>query len=126
MARAEDIKPGLWDLSLEARVDAEPGFQPGPVSLTQCITKEDARDPGKVLVPIASAGATGCTFTKENYAGQAFQFAMQCSGTLSLETTGEVTFSATTLRGLLTTSSLIDGKKVEFKSMLSGRRIGEC
>jgi hypothetical protein len=37
-----------------------------------------------------------------------------------------VIFSATTLRGLLTTSSQIDGKNVEFKSMLLGHRIGAC
>jgi hypothetical protein len=51
---------------------------------------------------------------------------MQCSGTLELKTTGEVTFSATMLRGMITTSSSIDGKKVEFKSALVGRRLGEC
>jgi len=126
IAHAEDIGPGLWELSLEAKVEAEPGFQPGPMTLTQCITKQDALDPSKVLSPIASAGATDCSYTNKNYAGQEFRFTMQCSGTLKLTTTGEVTFSATTLRGAITTSSLIDGKNVEFKSTLSGRRVGEC
>ena len=39
---------------------------------------------------------------------------------------GEVTFSATMLRGMITTSSSIDGKTVEFKSALIGHRLGDC
>jgi len=126
VALAEDIAPGLWELSLEARVDSEPDFQPGPMTLNQCVTKDDARDPGKLLGAIASAGATGCSYSQTSYVGQVFRFTMQCAGTLELKTTGEVTFSATALRGVITTSSSIDGKKVEFKSALVGRRLGEC
>lgn len=126
VARAEDIAPGLWELSLEARVDSDAGFQPGPMTLNQCITTDDARDPGKLLGPIAAAGATGCSYSEKHYVGKKFHFTMQCSGTLELKTTGEVTFSATMLRGMITTSSSIDGKTVEFKSALIGHRLGDC
>jgi len=125
-ARAEDLTPGLWELAMEARVDAEPSFQPGPITVNQCLTKADARDPSKVLGPIATAGATGCSYSEKSYVGQKFRFAMQCSGTLELKTTGEVTFSATVLRGAITTTTSVDGKKVELKSTLIGRRLGDC
>jgi len=126
VARAEDIAPGLWELSLEARVDSDAGSQPAPVTLSQCITKDDARDPSKILGPIAAAGATGCSYSKKSYVGQEFRFTMECSGTLELKTSGEVTFSATKLRGMIATSSSIDGKKVEIESALVGRRLGDC
>ena len=126
VARADDLSPGLWELAMEARVDAEPGFQPGPITVNQCLTKADARDPSKVLAPIATSGATGCSYSEKSYVGQKFRFAMQCSGTLELRTTGEVMFTATTLRGAITTTSSIDGKKVELKSTLTGRRVGDC
>jgi Protein of unknown function (DUF3617) len=126
VAYAEDPAPGLWALSLEAKVDSAPGFEPGPLTVNQCFTKADAADPSKLLGPIASAGAAGCSYSKASYVGQAFHFAMECAGTFELRTTGEVTFTATTLRGLITTSSSIDGKKVEFKSVLSGHRVGDC
>ena len=125
-ARADDIAPGLWELSLEARVDSEPGFQPGPMTLNQCVTPADASDPGKLLGPIAAAGATDCSYLEKRYVGREFRFTMQCSGTLELTTTGTVTFSTTMLRGLITTSSSIDGKRVEFKSALAGHRLGDC
>ena len=126
VARAEDLSPGLWELALEARVDSEPGFQPGPITVNQCLTKADAKDPSKVLAPIATSGATGCSYSEKSYVGQKFRFAMQCAGTLELKTTGEVMFSATMLRGTITTTSSIDGKKVELKSTLAGRRLGDC
>ena len=75
---------------------------------------------------LATAGATDCSYTEKSYNGQTFRFLMQCAGTLQIKTSGEVTFSATTLRGTLTTSSSIDGKKVEVKSTLVGRRLGDC
>jgi len=124
--RAEDLAPGLWELSLEARVDSEPGFQPGPITLNQCLTADSARDPAKLLGPIASAGATGCNYSQKNYLGQQFRFTMQCSGVFELKTTGEVSFSSTKLQGTITTSSSIDGKTVEFTSVLAGRRVGDC
>jgi hypothetical protein len=126
IARADDVAAGLWELSLEARVEAEPGFQPGPMSVNQCVTREDARDPGKLLGPIAAAGASDCHYLETSYVGETFRFTMQCAGTLDLKTTGEVTMSATMLHGLLTTSSTIEGRKVEFKSTLVGRRLGNC
>ena len=126
VARADDIAPGLWELSLEARVEAEPGFQPEPTKVNQCVTKDDATDPSRILGPIASAGATDCRYSEKSYVGDTFRFTMQCSGLLELRTTGEVTLSATLLRGLITTSSKLDGRKVEFKSTLVGRRLGDC
>jgi hypothetical protein len=126
IARADDIAPGLWELTLEASVESDPGFQPGPMTLNQCISKEGPRDPGTLLGPIAGAGATGCSYSEQSYLGQEFRFTMQCSGALDLKTTGTVTFSATTLRGMMTTSSAIDGKTVQFKSVLVGHRLGEC
>jgi Protein of unknown function (DUF3617) len=125
-ACAEDVAPGLWELTLEARVESDPAFQPGPITLNQCVSKDGPRDPGTLLGPIAEAGATGCSYSEQSYVGQEFRFTMQCAGILELKTTGTVTFSATTLRGTLTTSSSIDGKKVEFKSALVGHRLGEC
>ncbi|HUO80250.1 MAG TPA: DUF3617 family protein [Steroidobacteraceae bacterium] len=126
VARAEDIAPGLWELALEAAVEADPAFQPGPMTVRQCVTRDDARDPGKILGPISSAGASDCSYAAKSYVGRVFRFTLQCSGTLQLRTTGEVTFSGAALRGVLTTSSAIEGKPVEFRSTLVGHRIGEC
>ena len=126
VARADDLTPGLWELSLDAKAASEPGFQAGPIMVNQCLTKDDARDPRKVLGPLTTAGATDCTYSRSTYDGGTFRFAMQCGGTLGLKTTGEVTFSATLFNGTITTSSTIAGKRVDFKSAITGRRLGDC
>ena len=40
-SRAADISPGLWEISMETRVAATPGFAPEPFKLTQCFTADD-------------------------------------------------------------------------------------
>jgi hypothetical protein len=125
-AGAGDIAPGLWELALNATVEAEPGFQPGPVTVNQCISLNDTRDMSKVLAPITGSGATDCRYLEKSYVGEMFRFVMQCAGTLDLSTAGEVTFSATMMHGTITTSTIVDGKRVEFKSVISGRRLGDC
>jgi hypothetical protein len=126
VARADDLAPGLWELSLEAKVEADPGFQTGPLTVNQCVTKNETSDMSKVLAPITTAGASNCSFSEKSYVGDTFRFTMQCAGTLQLKTTGEVTFSATAMHGTITTSSTIDGKSVEFTSAISGHRLGDC
>lgn len=126
LAAADDPVPGLWEISLEARVAAEPGFQPPAQSISQCLTKADARDPSRVLGPLAGSGGADCRYTRAGYEDNVFRFALQCTSPLPLATTGEVTFSASAVHGTLTTISKIAGHDVEFKSTLTGRRLGDC
>lgn len=125
-AVAGDVTPGLWELSLEASVDAAPGFAPGAMALNKCFSKADARDPAKFLAAVETSAAADCTFTDRTYVGDTFKFRMTCGGALHMQTSGEITFSATTLNGIVRTSATLDGNVVEFKSTLAGRRLGDC
>lgn len=126
VAGGADLAPGLWELALEAQVAADPGLQPGTITVNQCVTKDDVRDPSKLLGGLATAGASNCSYLEKGYVGQTFRFVMQCSGTLELKATGEATFSPQALHGAFTTSSVLGGKRVELKSTLTGRRVGNC
>ncbi|MBV9362067.1 MAG: hypothetical protein JO292_11825, partial [Betaproteobacteria bacterium] len=68
-AFADDISPGSWQITMETRVPAEPGFAPPPFQLTQCLTADDARDPSRVLGTVSNPGATGCNYTDKSYSG---------------------------------------------------------
>lgn len=125
-AEAADISPGLWELTLETRVSAAPGFVPPPYTLNQCLTAADARDPGRVLGGVANPGASGCTYTERSYSGNTFRFRMQCAGTLGISSHGEVSFTATTLAGTITATAGQGGQKTEFSNLIRGRRIGGC
>ena len=125
-AQAQDISPGLWQLSVETRVSAAPGFAPVPYTMNQCFTAADARDPSRVLGGVANPGASGCTYTDKAYRGNTFRFTMQCGGAFAISTHGDVSFTATTLDGTITASADVGGQKTELNSRISGKRIGGC
>jgi Protein of unknown function (DUF3617) len=125
-AQAQDISPGLWQLTIETRVSAIPGFVPAPYTLNQCFTAGDARDPSRVLVGIGNPGASDCTYTDIAYRGNTFHFSMRCAGSFGISTTGEVSFTATTLDGTITVIADVGGQKTEFSNRISGKRIGGC
>ena len=55
-----DIRPGLWDMSVEFSVPADPAFKQPAISRPQCLTAADARDPSRLLAEMSVPGATGC------------------------------------------------------------------
>ncbi len=123
---ADDVSAGLWEISLEARVEAAPDFAPGPTTLTQCLAKADARDPAKLLASVTTPESGDCSFTERSSVGDHFRFKMQCTGTLQMRSTGDVSVSPNRIDGVITTSSTIDGVPVELRSTIHGRRIGDC
>lgn len=123
---AADMSPGLWEITVESRVAAMPDFAPAPVTLKQCLTEADTRDPGKLLGGMANPGATDCTYTDKSYAGNSFRFSMQCAGSYSLQSRGEVSFSADAMSGFINARANLGGEKIEFSNKVSARRLGGC
>jgi hypothetical protein len=125
-AQAQDVSLGLWQLTIQTRVSATPGFEPAPYILNQCFTAADVRDPSQILGGISSPGASDCTYTSKAYSGNTFRFSMQCAVSLGISTRGEERFTATTLDGTLTAITDVSGQKTEFSNRISGKRIGGC
>ena len=123
---AQDILPGLWAITLETRVEGAAGFVPEPYKMNQCFTAADARDPSRVLGPLANPDASGCTYSDKHYAGSTFRFTMECAGALSLKTRGELSFSANQMSGTMTTSGNVLGQSTQFRSLISAQRLGGC
>jgi Protein of unknown function (DUF3617) len=123
---AADISPGLWEITMEARVAAQPGFTPEPARMKQCLTAADARDPSALLGGIANPGASGCSYSDKSYSGNTFRFSMQCAGSYGITSHGEVTFSADTISGTITTIANVGGEKTELSNKITARRLGGC
>jgi hypothetical protein len=117
------ISPGLWQISLQLNTDAVAML---PVTVNQCLTAADAKDPSKLLGSIASPGASGCTYTDKRYSGNTFSFAMTCSGTLAIKAAGQVSFTATTMSGTINTNANINGQVVDMKNEVMAKRVGDC
>jgi hypothetical protein len=123
---AADMSPGLWEITLETRFAAQPGYTPEPVRLQQCLSAADARDPSALLGGMANPGASGCTYTDKAYTGNSFRFSMHCAGSLALQTQGEVSFTADAMTGSITAIANVAGEKTEISNKVSARRLGGC
>ncbi|MBI5920315.1 MAG: DUF3617 family protein [Betaproteobacteria bacterium] len=128
-AVAEDLSPGLWEITLESRVAAnalDPGWTPAPFTLSHCLKGSDAKDPSRLISAIAVPGATDCSYTERSYAGSTFRFALECPGSLGLKTRGSVTFSADSFSGGMTALANVAGQATEMQNRVAGKRIGGC
>ena len=127
LAMAQDVEPGLWQISLETRVPSEPGFVPPSYTITQCINKQDAKEPGMLFSQMGNPGAHDCRYQDRNYhGGNSFTFAMTCKGTYQLRSKGEMTFTKTSMDGTVSAVATINEKDVETQNKLSARRLGDC
>ena len=126
-AIAQDISPGLWEISMETRVASDPGFQPAPYTMTQCLSAADAKDPGALFSKMSNPGASDCRFQDRNYHGSdSFTFSMTCSGIFNVRSSGEVKFTQETMDGTVNATASIGDRDVETQNRLSAHRVGGC
>lgn len=123
---AADIQPGMWALSMESKVASMPDFAPPPYTQDQCLTAQDAKDPSRVLGSVANPGANDCTYTEKDFSGDTFRFKMKCAGSLGIQASGEISYSATTMQGNITTTASVQGQTTEFLLKVSAHRTGSC
>ena len=126
VALAADVSPGSWEITMETRVPAEPGFAPPPFQITQCLTDADARDPSRVLGGVSNPGASSCNYSDKSYSGNTFSFSMQCAGAYEIKASGRVSFTADTMQGMIDSTANVGGKPVQTQNKISARRLGGC
>lgn len=123
---AADIRPGMWELVVESRFAASPDLASEPVTMTQCLTEDDAQDPSRILGGMANPGAADCTYTEKTFNGNVFRFKMQCAGMFGIEAKGEISYSATSMDGSIVTIADMAGQTTELRSRVRARRAGGC
>ena len=124
-AQADDIRPGLWKITMESQVAASPDWKPEPFELTQCLTEADAQNPAGLLLGMATPGATGCDFPGKHYTGNSLKFDVSCSGTLGIKGHGEVTYSASVVDGFLDVN-LGESQKIDMRNKIHASYLGAC
>ena len=129
-AAQADIRPGLWDMSVEFSVPADPAFKQPAISRQQCLTAAEARDPSRLLTEMSVPGATGCAFSGKGGSPGHFEFDVKCEGILAIGGHGSVDYTPTTLQGTLNLDfGLGDteaAKRTGSVSRIAARRIGDC
>jgi hypothetical protein len=111
-----DLEPGNWEIT--ARTDVQGVQDPKALTLTQCLTREQAADPASLF---GSSGAS-CEFLNKKDDGAVMTFDVACAMQPPVRGAGKVSYSSQSLEGDL--ELRLEG--VSMRSHISGRRLGGC
>ena len=115
-----DIEPGQWEMTVTTSVEGMPGGM-APVTQARCLTREDARDPTRLI----GAGA-GCEFSNRRDTGSEITFNVACTGQVPMSGSGAVRYSGQSVDGTLELTANLGNQRLLTRSRLAGKRLGDC
>ncbi len=120
-AWAVDMKEGMWEHTMEVRMEDVPGVPSMPFTTTQCMTKKD-------LVPKSSEKEGNCKVIEQKITGNKVVWKAKCVEKDSvIETAGDITYGGTTYSGSQKTKiTEKGGQTMTSTAKMKGRRIGDC
>ena len=119
-------RDGNWQVTMEMSVPGMPQKMP-PMTLTQCLTPEDAKDPTK-LAPQGGRGATpsNCKVSDYKEQGNKVTWSMRCEGDNPMTGTGEFVYTGATYVGTMNMTTERGGQPMTMTMKYSGKRLGDC
>ena len=130
-------RDGNWKVTMQAEL---PGVRqpPPPIIFTQCVTKEDAEDPAK-LVPLASPGeaspaekkpdekpAVECRVTDQKLDGAKVTWTTHCESLNPMTGVGEFVYGADRYVGTMKVTMKRGDQPVMMTMHYSASRLGDC
>ncbi len=129
-AAQTDIRPGLWNMSVEFSVPADPAFKQPAISRPQCLTAADARDPSRLLAEMSVPGATGCAISGRTGSSGHFEFDVKCEGIFAIGGHGSVDYTPDALQGTVNLDFSLGepgaAKRTGSVSKIAASRVGDC
>jgi hypothetical protein len=122
-------RDGNWDISVEMQMPNMPaGMTMPPMKMTQCITKEEAKDPQKSMPtrPQRGGGAQDCKVTDYKESGNKVTWTMVCTGAQPSNGTGEIVYSGDSYTGTMSINTERGGAPMGMTMKYVGKRLGDC
>lgn len=118
------MQEGKWEVTMKMEMEGAP-FPMPPMVFTQCITKEDLKDPKKTL-PTSSDKKDDCTVKDYAVSGSKVTWKMQCKD--GSTGSGEMVYKGKTSYTGVMKMETANGKRGASKIVqnISGKRIGDC
>jgi hypothetical protein len=117
LAQTAARRDGRWEVRTEMSM---PGMTMPPMTVTQCVTKEEAADPQKSLPQ--SPGQNKCTVSDYKSDGDKITWKVTCQGPGAMSGTGEAVYKSDTFESVMNMESA--GQKMTMKA--TGKRLGDC
>ena len=114
------MKEGKWDITMEFDMPGMP-VKMKPMTMSQCLTKEDVADPNKSL-PKGNSKNDDCKVSETKVEGNKVTWTVKCKEQ-NVTSKGEMTYAGDSYKGTIKTS--MEGG-FESTMKLSGKRAGDC
>lgn len=114
-----DLGAGQWEIESTTTM---PGMPPTTAKQTQCITAEEAKDPGKLF---GNPGG-GCEFKNRQDSGSVYRFEIACTGATPVTGAGEIRYAQDRMEGEIVLKMNAGSQPMETRSKIQARRIGPC
>lgn len=108
---------GQWNLALETVYNGRTLTS----NMTQCVTREQARDPMNTL-PGGPEAQRGCQMSDYRVVDQTVTWSIRCEGPPVATTRGEYVYKANSYVGVMTMQR--NGQTI--KTRINGTRVGDC
>jgi hypothetical protein len=115
------MREGLWEITMQMQMPDMPVAMP-PMKMTQCITAEDLKNPGRALPKGPPDEAAKCEINSYKVDGNKVTWKLTCKDPDPVTGEGEMTASADQYEGRMKMSAAGN----EFTMKISGKRVGDC
>lgn len=126
-------RDGKWEVTMQMEIPGMPaGRGMPPMSVTQCITKEQAEDPQKMVPQPPQRGGqeSDCKVSDFKTTGNKVTWTVKCTTPQVVDGTGEVTYSGDTYDGAMTTNITMarggQSTPMQMTTKVHGKRVGDC
>jgi len=116
-------RDGRWEVKMEMDMPGMPAGMP-PMTTTQCVTPEDAKDPQKA-VPQGGRGRGNpgdCKVSDHKVEGNKVSWSMKCEGPQPMSGTGEFIYGTDSYTGTMK----MEGGRGAMTMKYTGKRLGDC
>ena len=126
------LEPGQWDMNVAVTKVEAPNIPQGtnvplppPQTISQCLTPEQARNPGADFAGGGQQG--GCTSEDYRMADGRISGTLQCNQAgATMRATVSGTFTRETMDMTMNSQTQAGGQNVNTEVRVTGRRTGEC
>ena len=126
-------RDGKWEVTTQIEMAGMPaGRGMPPMTMTQCITKEQAADPqNSVPQPPQRGGAqSDCKVSDFKQTGNKVNWTMKCTTPQAVDGTGEMVYGTDTFDGTMTMNMQMarggQTTPMQMSMKMNGKRLGDC
>ena len=119
-------RDGRWEMTTTMEMTGVQQKMP-PMTVTQCITKEQAADPQK-LVPQPQQGGqqNDCKVSDFKSSANQITFTMKCTTPQEMTGNTEITYGENTMNAVMKMTMSRGGQTMEMTTRTTGKRLGDC